>query len=248
LKESNAISIGIKFELHAKRRPLNLQKPGMGVRFDEAVETTACCSQVGPAWEVIEVVEVVRNFFVDIGWKTEQYQRMHSCGGWRQVLSVAWRVPLGNERGCIGQRVLMLAGVAGGNMAVPEARLPTMMIGSFFVCAGLFMFGWTSSTSIHWIVPCVSLVLLGFGFLAIFQGCVNYLIDTLQQYAASAIAAFLRSIFAAAFALFGNPMCDSLGLAWSLSIFGFIAVAMIPVPFLFYIYGPKLRGKGVNLK
>ncbi|MDI1487818.1 MAG: hypothetical protein OHK93_007091 [Ramalina farinacea] len=92
---------------------------------------------------------------------------------------------------------------ANGNKAVPEARLPPMMIGSFFFAGGLFLFGWTSSKSIPWIAPCIGAVLMGFGFFTIFQSALNYLIDTFQKYAASAIAAntFLRSCFAASFPL-----------------------------------------------
>ena len=91
--------------------------------------------------------------------------------------------------------------VANGNKAIPEARLPPMMIGSIVFAAGLFLFGWTSDKSIPWITPVIATVLMGFGFFTIFQSALNYLIDTFQRYAASAIAAntFLRSIFAAAF-------------------------------------------------
>ena len=98
---------------------------------------------------------------------------------------------------------------ANGNKAIPEARLPPMMIGSFFFAGGLFMFGWTSSKSIHWIAPCIGAALMGFGFFTIFQSALNYLIDTFQKYAASAIAAntFLRSCFAASFPV-SYSRCD----------------------------------------
>ena len=120
------------------------------------------------------------------------------------------------------------------------------MGGSFAFAAGLFMFGWTSSKEIHWIAPCISLVMMGIGFFTIFQAALNYLIDTFQKYSASAIAAntFLRSIFAAVFPLFVNPMFHKLGIPWASSLLGFIAVAMIPIPFLFYIYGPRIRKRG----
>lgn len=123
------------------------------------------------------------------------------------------------------------------NKPVPEARLPPMMGGSILFAAGLFIFGWTSNKDIFWFAPCVGLFCMGIGFFTIFQAALNYLIDTFQKYAASAVAAntFLRSVFAAVFPLFVNPMFHNLGIPWASSILGFIAVLLIPIPYCFYI-------------
>ena len=87
---------------------------------------------------------------------------------------------------------------------------------------------------------------MGFGFFTIFQSALNYLIDTFQKYAASAVAAntFLRSIFAASFPLFVNPMYHHLGIPWASSIFAFFAVLLIPIPYLFFVFGKSLRKRG----
>ncbi|KAK8119686.1 major facilitator superfamily domain-containing protein [Apiospora kogelbergensis] len=65
--------------------------------------------------------------------------------------------------------------------------------------------GWTAdpATGTHWIVPVVGLYLAGTGFNTISQAALNYLVDTSQAYAASAVAAntFLRTCFAVAFPL-----------------------------------------------
>lgn len=135
---------------------------------------------------------------------------------------------------------------ANNNKAVPEARLPPMMIGSIFFASGLFVFGWTSAPHIHWIGPNVGGAMMGFGFFTIFQAALNYLIDTFQKYAASAVAAntFFRSLFAGCFPLFTNPMFHNLGVDWAASVLGFISVALIPIPFLFYIFGKRIRARG----
>lgn len=135
---------------------------------------------------------------------------------------------------------------ANGNKPVPEARLPPMIFGSFFFTAGMFLFGWTATREIHWIAPVIGTVLLGFGFIGVFQSGLNYLIDTFPRYSASAIAAntFMRSIFAMTFPLFIGPMYAKLGIAWGSSVFGFFTVLMIPVPYLFYKYGPSIRQRG----
>ncbi|KAL5604517.1 uncharacterized protein BROUX77_004703 [Berkeleyomyces rouxiae] len=129
--------------------------------------------------------------------------------------------------------------------AVPEKRLPPMMLGSFFFSAGIFVASWTGGdVGIHWIAPCIGLVLLGIGFFTIFQAALNYLVDTFQQYAASAVAVttFLRSVLAAAFPLVVRPLYHNLGIGPGASIAGGFAALMIPVPFIFYVIGEKVRG------
>ncbi|KAJ5885931.1 Major facilitator superfamily domain general substrate transporter [Penicillium subrubescens] len=41
-----------------------------------------------------------------------------------------------------------------------------------------------------------------------------------------------------------SPLCymyDTLGVAWAASLLGFLSIAMIPIPFVFYFYGPRIR-------
>src|SRR5690606_7319138 len=61
-----------------------------------------------------------------------------------------------------------------GPNAAPEARLLPMMIGSIAFPIGLFLFGWTSSINFHWIIPCLGIFLLGFGYFTIYQAVFNY--------------------------------------------------------------------------
>lgn len=127
--------------------------------------------------------------------------------GWNQLvgalpfLSLLIGILLGGAVNVLNNRYYSSRFRANGNKAVPEARLPPMMGGSIVFAAGLFIFGWTSDKSIPWIAPVIGTVLMGLGFFTIFQCALNYLIDTFQRYAASAVAAntFLRSMFAAAF-------------------------------------------------
>ncbi|OJI97509.1 hypothetical protein ASPVEDRAFT_295931 [Aspergillus versicolor CBS 583.65] len=135
---------------------------------------------------------------------------------------------------------------ANNNRPVPEARLPPMMLGSVFFAGGLFIFGWTSQIQIHWFPSMVGGACMGLGFFTIFQAALNYLIDTFQSVAASAVAAntFLRSVFAGCFPLFATAMFRNLGVPWASSVLGFFAIALIPIPYLFYIFGPRIRAKG----
>ncbi|KAH6706415.1 hypothetical protein BKA61DRAFT_580655 [Leptodontidium sp. MPI-SDFR-AT-0119] len=110
---------------------------------------------------------------------------------------------------------------------------------------GLFWFGWTGYTNkIHWLAPTASGVLVGFGVLCIFLQCFNYLIDSYIEFAASVFAAntILRSAIGGCFPLFSGQMFHNLGMQWAGTLLGCLALIMIPIPFGFIVWGPKLRG------
>ena len=64
-----------------------------------------------------------------------------------------------------------------------------------------------------------------------------------HELGASALAAngILRFIFCAAFPLFTVQMYEALGIHWAGSLFAFLALAMMPVPWVFFKYGHLLR-------
>ncbi|KFY41334.1 hypothetical protein V494_03052 [Pseudogymnoascus sp. VKM F-4513 (FW-928)] len=130
--------------------------------------------------------------------------------------------------------------------AVPEARLPPMMIASVILSAGLFIIGWTAAPQLHWIAPVIGVTMMGFGYYTIFTSALNYLVDTFQRWGASAVAAntFMRSVLAAAFPLVVPPMFHSLGNDWAFSVLAIVSVLNIPIPFVFWFYGPKIREMG----
>ncbi|KAK5175568.1 uncharacterized protein LTR77_000707 [Saxophila tyrrhenica] len=152
----------------------------------------------------------------------------------------------GSAVNLLNQRFYIKKLRANNGNPVPEARLPPMMFGSICFTGGLFIFAWTSDPSIHWIGPMIGVVVSGTGFFTIFQAALNYLIDTFQRYAASAIAAntFLRSAFAGAFPLFITQMLHALGVDWGISVFAFFSCLLIPIPYLFYVFGYRIRARG----
>jgi len=110
---------------------------------------------------------------------------------------------------------------------------------------GLWWFAWTSTPSIHWIVPIVAGVPFGVGVAQILQSLTAYLMDTYDIYFASAIAAtvVLRSCCGAAFPLFSPTMFASLGDQWAMSVFAILSTVCMPIPFLFWKYGWWIRSK-----
>lgn len=125
----------------------------------------------------------------------------------------------------------------------PEYRLPPLVVGAFFIPAGLFLYGWSAQYKTHWIVPIIGTAFIGIGNIAVFMCIVSYLVDAFTTYAASALAAntVVRSIMGATLPLAGQSMYAALGLGWGNSLFGFIAVACIPVPVVLIRYGERWR-------
>lgn len=125
----------------------------------------------------------------------------------------------------------------------PEARLPDCFVACIALPIGLFWFAWTNSPSVHWVVPILAGVPFGFGCVMLFLPCLNYLIDAYTIYAASVLAAnsAMRSIFGAVFPLFTSQMYENLGLHWAASVPAFLALVCVPIPYLFFVFGARIR-------
>ncbi|KAK8097758.1 uncharacterized protein PG998_013244 [Apiospora kogelbergensis] len=112
---------------------------------------------------------------------------------------------------------------ANDNVPVPEWRLAPTLVGAPVFAGGIFWFGWTGFTpDIHWAVPTVAGLFIGFGILCVFLPCFNYIVDAYLPLAASAVAAniILRSSIAAGFPLFSTQMFRGLGAQWACTILG----------------------------
>lgn len=101
----------------------------------------------------------------------------------------------------------------------------------------------TSYPDVHWMAPVAAGVPFGLGMALVFNSIFNYLIDSYTIYAASVLAsnAVLRSMFGAAFPLFTKQMYDKLGTQWASTVPAFLSLACLPMPFIFFKYGPAIR-------
>jgi hypothetical protein len=127
----------------------------------------------------------------------------------------------------------------------PEARLPHLIIIAWLIPVALFWFGWTADSRIHWAACIAAGIPFGIGFVALFLGTNAYITDCYGRFSASALAAnaVMRSLFSAGFPLFARQMYVKMGTPWATSTLGFIALAMAPVPWALYTYGPWLRAR-----
>ncbi|TGO12658.1 hypothetical protein BTUL_0084g00160 [Botrytis tulipae] len=126
----------------------------------------------------------------------------------------------------------------------PEKRLWFAMFGAPFIPISLFWMGWTNYPSISPWSGLVASLFFGFGILCIFISTYQYIIDSYEMYAASALASLtlVRYVAAGGMVEVGIPFYENLGVHWTLTVLGGISAVMVPVPYLFYIYGEKVRG------
>ena len=128
----------------------------------------------------------------------------------------------------------------------PEAMVSFVCICSILIPVGELWFAWTCApASIHWIVPLLAGIPFGAGNTGVFIYASNYLTYSYGMYAASALAgnSVIRSVLGGVLPLVGSYMYDSLGPNWSGTLLGLLEVAIIPIPFVFYKYGYKIRMK-----
>ncbi|KAL3422127.1 major facilitator superfamily transporter [Phlyctema vagabunda] len=126
----------------------------------------------------------------------------------------------------------------------PEKRLHYAMLGAPAVPVSLFWMGWTAYPHISYWSPLVASVMFGYGILCIFISTYQYIIDAYELYAASALASLtlIRYVAAGGMVEVGIPFYKNLGVHYTLTILGAISAAMVPVPYAFYKWGPKIRG------
>jgi hypothetical protein len=74
----------------------------------------------------------------------------------------------------------------------------------------------------------------------------TYLLDTYQALTgASAFAAngLLRYLLGAVFPLFALQMYEKLGTGWATSLLAFIAVVLMPIPWVLFKFGRSIRAR-----
>ena len=159
------------------------------------------------------------------------------------------------------KRALAKAKAEGGSRLPPEFRLWFAMLGAPAIPISVLWMGWTTYPSISYWSPLAASVLFGYGILCVFISSYQYLIDGYEKYAASALASVTLIRYVAAGGMVSRPLSSSLlsrlltriqievaipfymnlGLHWTLTILGCLSALLVPVPYLFYLYGPKIR-------
>ncbi|KXT01099.1 hypothetical protein AC579_6765 [Pseudocercospora musae] len=132
----------------------------------------------------------------------------------------------------------------------PEAMVSVVCIASVLIPAGEIIFAWTCTPNVHWIVPILAGIPFGAGNAGVFIYASNYLVQSYGIYAASALAgnAVFRSIMGATLPLAGPSLYRALGANWAGMLLGLLEALFIPIPFVFYRYGHKIRQKSTLIR
>ncbi|KAI9843752.1 MAG: hypothetical protein M1837_006112 [Sclerophora amabilis] len=133
----------------------------------------------------------------------------------------------------------------------PEAMVSAVCIGSICAPVGELWFAWTCvPNDVHWIWPILAGVPFGAGNALVFIYASNYLAHSYGIYSASAMAGntVVRSVIGGTLPLAGPAMYHSLNPHWAGTLLGLLEVILIPIPFVFYKYGHRIRGKSALIR
>lgn len=135
--------------------------------------------------------------------------------------------------------------IRANGLGAPERRLIPALFVTFLVPIGLFIFGWTARSDIHWIVSCIGIVVTTIGIFLIIQCIFLYLPLVYPQYAASLFAGndFARSALAAGAIHFSYPLFHNLGVDRGISLLGGLTVGCSVGVYVLFFFGEKLRAK-----
>lgn len=141
-------------------------------------------------------------------------------------------------------------GVSQGRLRSHEERLRPALVACILPPIGLFLFGWTSDGTTHWVVSLLGVTIYAIGTYVILQCLSVYLPRIYPSYAASLFAAndLCRSLVATACVHAGAPLYDNLGIGPGVSVLGAMSVLGIPGIWFIYYKGPALRAKSRFVK
>jgi Major Facilitator Superfamily len=132
----------------------------------------------------------------------------------------------------------------GVGVVPPEYRLYGAMVGCALNPLSLFWFGWTADAGVYWLSPVVAAVPFAVGNIMVYSSGALYIMNSYGSlHGASALSAnsLLRYAGGGAFPLFTVQMFSGLGIGWASSLLGFVSVALVPVPWVLYKYGKRIR-------
>ncbi|OJJ42262.1 hypothetical protein ASPZODRAFT_147637 [Penicilliopsis zonata CBS 506.65] len=131
-----------------------------------------------------------------------------------------------------------------GCVLEPEERLYPVIVGGILLPIGLLCFAWTTYSRIHWMIPLLCRLPIGIAYFLITAGWPLYrneIYSVEHGRAAAAADHLLRFTTSSCVPLLAAPLLDRVGQHWAVSIAGFVALVLVPVPLVVYIYGRVLR-------
>jgi hypothetical protein len=132
-----------------------------------------------------------------------------------------------------------------GASVTPEFRLWPAIVAGPLLPISLFWLGWGNYRSISIWCSLGACFLFGTVMIAIYVSSYEYIIDSYGDHSAMALSSitFLRYMIAGGMVMASRPMYSGIGVHWTMTLLGCIAVVLAPAPLVFWRLGPKLRKK-----
>lgn len=127
----------------------------------------------------------------------------------------------------------------------PESRLWYGLVSAPAVPAALFWMAWTDSRSISIWVPLAASVLLGYGLLGMFTSSYEYIIHAYGTSSGPALSfnTFTRYVIAGIMVEVAPTMWRNPGVHWTLTTLGCVSAVLVPVPYVLFWYGSRIRAR-----
>lgn len=125
----------------------------------------------------------------------------------------------------------------------PELRLIPAVISAPLLAISLFWLGWTNYPFISPLSAYFATGVFGFSLTGIFVSSYQYIIDSYETYSSSALASItmMRYLASAGMLVATRPMYIGIGVHWTLTFLGILAVLLIPAPYYFSMSGKSVR-------
>lgn len=134
-------------------------------------------------------------------------------------------------------------GYADRASVTPEFRLWPAMIASPLLPISLFWLGWTDYSWINIYSGLGACFCFGIVLNAMYVSSYEYIIDSYGDKASIALASvtMMRYLIAGGMVMAARPMYMNIGVHWTITLLGCVAVILVPAPYVLYKYGPRLR-------
>jgi predicted MFS family arabinose efflux permease len=224
-------SLSLNEHLRAIRRPARV------ILLSPIVLCTSICAGV-----VFGEIYILYTTFTRVFERT--YDFSTGAAG-LSFLGIGVGMTLGAMLSPLNDRIVKRLTLRANGVFRPEMRLPAMMISSSLIGIGFVLYGWTLQYKVHYMVPIVGTSFIGGGavlFLVITQ---EYLMLAFPTYAIDAFAAIIvvREIMAGVLPLAGWKIYEHLGYGWGNTLLASLALLLIPISWVLYLYGERVRNK-----
>jgi DHA1 family multidrug resistance protein-like MFS transporter len=128
---------------------------------------------------------------------------------------------------------------------VPESRLWPAMVAAPLLPISLFWLGWTDYADISVYSGLSACFCFGIVLNAMYVSSYEYIIDSYGEKAALGLAGvtMMRYIVAGGMVIAARPMYEKIGVHWTMTLLGCVALVLVPAPYVLFKRGTELRRK-----